>query len=303
MSAPAWWHGRTITRWIPAFRISAFRILAFWILALSVTWMVGAAPAFAQLPDVAPEWYSDVRRLKGDRLTFCWWEGDTAKAIHRAVGQELADLLLLEVSFHEVPGTYLDIMGEESFWERVFLALVEDCDAFMGFRLREGLPDWLRPSRSYYRAGALLAVTDAEIRNLADMPAGRWVGSKLAGIADAHVIVYAGNLPADRRWRRLPYDSDETMLEHLRDGFLSGAVMWAPTLYHLTEGDPEGYGVYVRPLDPVAAVEVDVGIVVRSRDVYLRNVLDQAIDAAIRDGIIQDVLDSLGYPGKPGALR
>ena len=258
-----------------------------------------AGIVLGQVPFVPREFYEGRRHLDGDQIRFCVWAENPTATFDRSVGEQIAAALLLEADFHNIEGIIFD--GDE-FWEEVFLALADHCEAFLGFRFEpDALPDWLTISRSYYRASTVLAVADKNVDSLGDLPRDGFVGSRLYTQADYRLIAYMRALPADDRWRRLPYDSSQMLVNHVAAGTLDGAILWSPILYQLTGGDPEAHGIRVASTDPLQFPETAIGIAVRSRNTYLRSLLDEAIIALIEDGVIGEMIEEHGMPGHPGS--
>ena len=260
------------------------------------------ACAQVALPYVPPELYQQRRRLQEDQITFCVWEVNPTSALDQQVVQELGAALLVEVEIYRYENTVPQV-GED-FWERVFIQLAEHCDALMGFRLLpEGYPEWLTPSRPYYQAPHVLAVTNDEYQRLADISRDQAIGSPLFTNADYRFQDYLRTLPEGQRWKRFPYTSSQSQLESLLHGTIEGGIFWAPTLNDLTDGDPASHGIRVIPLDPVPTVATPIGLILREYNTLLRTQLDQAIVALIEDGVITDLLEQNNLPGDAGPVQ
>lgn len=247
-------------------------------------------------PYVPPELYQEQRRLQEDRITFCIWEVNPTADLDRMVAQEIAAALLVEAEFYvfdqRAPLT-------ETFWETVFIHLAERCDVLSGFKIvPEGYPEWLIPSRPYYEAPYVLAVTNEEWSSLADIPPDRVVGSQILTLADYNFQDYLRSIAEDRRWRRFPYTSGEVQLTHLEQGTIAGALIWAPTLHELTGGDPATRGIHLASLNPLPEQTTLVGLILREYNSLLRAQLDDAIAALIQDGVIDRLLEEHGLPGR-----
>lgn len=257
--------------------------------------------AQGQQPFVPPEFYDDRRRLGGESLEFCIWSESLTAEFDRDVARELAAVLLLEPNIVEIePTAGLDEEGE--FWENVFIALAESCDAFIGTELvpEMPLPDWLTTTRPYFVAPYVLAVTSSEYARLADVPSGSFIGSRLRSRADLRFLAYQQSLPAGQRWRRIPFDTPERQIEYLLDDSIEGAIMWAPTLARLMKGTPQEHDVRGIPLDPLPSVERSIGLLLHRRNSLLRTMLDDAIVALAEEGAIEELLTEHGLPGEPG---
>ena len=267
---------------------------------IAIAALLGAeAAAQVSLPSVPGEFYHERRWIQGDKVTFCIWQVSPTMEIDRMIGEELARTLLLDVEFHEYTRTIP--LTTDEFWETVFLQLAETCDAVMGFTMTTELAaDWLVPTRPYYRAPFMLAVTDPAYASLGDIPHGMPVGLPLYTEADARFTEYQALQPQDRRWLRYPMTSGAQLLQFLQTGRIEGAVLWAPTVTQLVGEDPEAAGIHLVPLDPVPTPSTPIGMMLREYNVFLRNEFDQAIAALIADGVIDDLLEQANLPGSAG---
>lgn len=253
------------------------------------------------IPYVPPEIYQEQRRLQEDRISFCVWEVSPTSDLDRDVANAIASALLVEAEIYVYEST---VPLNENFWETVFIHLAEHCDALAGFKIvPEGYPDWLIPSRPYYAAPYVLAVTNPEYESLRDVPRDQVVGSPVLSGADYTFQDYLSALAEDRRWRRFPYTSGAQQLDHLERGIIAGAIMWAPTLFDVTDGDPSSHGVHVASLEPLPNQTDPVGLILRAHNTLLRSQLDDAITALIEDGIIDDLLRQHGLPGGPATAE
>lgn len=254
--------------------------------------------ALAQ-PAVPSDFYQDARRVDGDRLVFCLWGGNPTMELDRQVGNAIAESLFLEVGFHTLSPV---LANNEEFWEELFLALADECVALLGFRLEPvTLPEWVTVTRPYYKASHVLAVTNPEVESLADLPRDQFVGSRLFTLADQQFLAYLQALPADQRWSRLPFTSNEHQLTYLLEGKIGGAIAWAPAV-HETVSKLEDAGdtpVRYSRLEPLPEIVTEVGLVLRSQDTYLRQTFDDSIRYLVEAGIIQEIIEALSYPGSP----
>lgn len=276
---------------------SRFVCALFWT---AVTILPSMALAQQQVPFVPREFYNGGRRLSETEISFCVWEDNPTIQFDKAVAERIADVLVLEPKFYEVPS--VKQLSNAAFWQSVFVALADHCDAFMGFSLTQvQLPDWLIASRPYYRAPFVFAVTNTQYKRFADIAAGTAVGSQLFTPADYQLLSYLRSLPEQKRWKRFPYDSAHRLVDSLLDGTVAGALISAPLLYAETDGNPEENGVYVLPTDPLKIPPSEIGVVFRSRNVFLRNLLDEGISALISSQGVEQLLSDYKLPGSPGA--
>ena len=268
------------------------RLVPILIVAICLDGIISVQSAEAQLPNVQREFYEGRRRLEGDRVTFCISGRSHILGVEKGIGRELAAILLLDVDFFVLSAT--SRFTEESFYEQLFILLHDECDAFMGVNLAaDFLPDWLTVTQAYLRAPYVLAHLDT-YKGLNDIPRDRFVGSQAFSRADHYFIAYLQNLPVERRWRRLPYDSVDMMVRHLLEQRIAAGIVWAPALYAVTHGDPTSKGIEVSSLTPLPDIEASVGMVLQARDVFLRDQLDAAISELVREQIIDDILRRKG---------
>ncbi|RUT32773.1 transporter substrate-binding domain-containing protein [Arsenicitalea aurantiaca] len=264
--------------------------------ALAAFAFVGTeAIAQIAIPYVPPELHQERRWLRGSTVTFCIWEVSPTFAVDREIGQAIADALLLEADFR-VYDNRVPLLGDD-FWEAVFIQLAEQCDAVMGFSIAGNLSsDWLLPSSPYFEAPFVLGVTNPDYRRLGDIPPGRPIGSLLYTLADARLMEYQSVLPQEQRWTRYPFSSAQQGLDFLNDGRVEGTIFWTPTIGQLTDGDPEGQGIRLVPLDPVTTPPSPIGMMLREHNAFLRNEIDQAIAALRADGTIDALVEAAGIP-------
>lgn len=255
-----------------------------------------------QTPFVPEERLERSRRLQEDRIVFCVVSGASTSDFDRAVAEALAETLLLEAEFHEIPPDF-PVYESVDFLYTLYLLLMNDCNAFVGVNLApEAYPSWLTLSRAYAEIPFVLAVTDETYTSLGDVPRERPLGVAMMSRADMGLIRYLQTLPQGNRWQRYPYADPELMLTRLLDGSIGGAFFWAPDLASLLEANSGAERVRTVPTDPLPATDAQLGIAMLAQDTYLRTTLDQAIVALIEDGTLQELLETHGLEGTPGGL-
>lgn len=270
---------------------------------LWIVLLVLAFEAFAQEPQVPAELLKPRRRLQGNQITFCVNQAATLYTFDRAIGEAVASTLLLKPRFVETTYTGFGLLDDGDLMTNLFVDLTNNCDAFIGFNLSAGnYPDWLSFSRSYAKVPYVLAVKNPDYKNLGDIPRGKAVGSGLGTSIDAFFGAYTRNLPDDQSWRRIPYGDFEVMMTRLNEGKIEGALLWAPTVFKLTNGNPEQAGVYIRPTDPINKVESNLGIAIRAKDVSLRTMIDGAVTSILKDGTVKKLLEGNRIMGEPAVL-
>lgn len=249
-------------------------------------------------PDVPYDYLSPSRRLLGDVLRLCvYTEGLTAK-LDLAVAQAVADALLLKPEIHEVTH-FIKIPGYDAIpisEADLYVYLHNHCDAFLGFTLGPDIYDpWLTVTRPYVTTRFIAVTMDPELQRLGDLPSGAVVGTVMVSEGDVSVGAYLNSLPEERRWRRFPYPYAPVLIERLADGTVAAAVGWEPAFWF----SYEIHGVQPReiPGDPVAMPTRDVGMVLRSDQLYVRDAIDAAIAELAADGTLQRIYEEVGFPG------
>lgn len=282
-------------------RRAVFFLLVIALLGLAPPW---AAAQFGDgLPEIPSDFVSGRRQLRGNKLVFCVYAEGLNAEFHAAVARSIAEALLLEAEIYpvramiSVPFSYQIPIG----FDELFIYLSDHCDAFMGItHAAEAYPEWMVLSRAYFAGSFVLAVTDGAIRDLNGVPAGRPIGTVSGSLGDVRFAQYLAASGGRPRWPRYPYPHHERLLERLRDGTVVAAIVYEPALYAMTGGDPEGQGIFVRPLRPMLPTQLQFGVALRSRDTFLRAQIDEAIKVLVEDGIIGELLQEHGIPGHPG---
>jgi len=257
------------------------------------------AMAVAQgIPYVPPELHQDVRRLQGDRITFCIWSATSPTAdLDRAVARVIGEVLLVEVVYFEFRPS--GDLSPDEFLEDVYIQLGANCDAIAGFVLApDNYPEWLVPTRPYLAAPYVALVPESsELTRLGDVPAGGIVGSHVYTEGDYQLINYLAALPADSRWRRFGYASIEHMAGHIVRGTLAAGLAWQPSW--VAAASAGATGVRAVPTGPVPTAVSNVGFVVRSDNVFLRTAIDQALAVMEDDGLLAEIAAAFGLDHAP----
>lgn len=265
------------------------------VVYLAILLILGVLPASAQDRNesgIPLEVLNDRLRIEGNAVTFCLNGASTLVEFERAVAEELATALLLEADFHELqsparPFPYdfrLHLSGPE-----LYVEMTNICDALVGFILSPvDFPQWLTITRPYYTSRFVLAAADPDLTSLSDLPNGAAIGTRLGSSGDVALVTYRGAQTQEPGWLRRPYGDNEVLIDALLDGSAEAILVWEPALYRATEGDPASRGITVIP-SSFRSPEMAFGIVVSSDDVYLRDLLDQAIEQAVRTGLIDQL--------------
>jgi polar amino acid transport system substrate-binding protein len=258
-------------------------------------WCGALAPAAAQpaaeTPFVPDEWKFG-RRQEGSTLQYCLDARDPDLPVARRIGQAIAQVLLLEPKPHEIGG---DFGGEDL--DNLYRLFLETCDVFLGFKvIPDAYPPWLAVTRPYYRTSHIIVAADRSWNALADMPRSLALGATIGTSADIRLVQYLQALPAENRWNRFPMGSDEFALRALLKNTIGAALVWAPSLWALRQGDAAFAGLRIIASRPLPQSPVDVAATLLTRESFLRSNIDQAIAALTADGTIQTILDSEKFP-------
>lgn len=262
---------------------------------LSAAFAVLAGAALAQDGTVPPQLLGTQRPLNGDTIRFCIDASSVGAGFDRAVAKAIADVLLVKATFVQAPAGFpLDAGG---YLDELQLTMSTECDALAGISLQPNMafPEWASVTRAYADVPFVLVAADPSYHSLGDIPRDRIIGTAIGSIGEAVFLTYIAQLPANQQWRRLPYADPKLMLTRLRDGTLGGMILWQPVLSRLGDiGD-----VHTISSAPAPESSVLVGMLVSSRDQFLRGSIDEAIGALIADGTIATLMQQFGYAGEP----
>jgi len=263
--------------------------------------MLIAGQAVAQVEDIPPELLNNTRRLQGEEITVCFDSSGQSRLFDRDVAQAIGDALFLKVNFEEGFGQYpIDGGG---FMGAMLLALTNTCDMFMGISVQSNtqFPDWASVSRPYATIPFVVAATNPDWQKLGDIPKDRKLGTALQSLGEMVFITWQQQQPEAQRWVRLPYADPSLMARRVEDGTLGAMLLWQPTLAGLQRNAPEAIAnMHIIASDPVPQASVRIGALLSSRDSFLKNQVDQAIDALVADGTIAALLEKHGYVGNAG---
>jgi ABC-type amino acid transport substrate-binding protein len=262
--------------------------------------LVTAGESFAQTSGVPPELLNNTRRQNGESISVCLDKSGPSRAFDQDVAQAIGDALFLKVNFTEGFGGFpLDGGG---FMDELLLAMNNTCDVFMGITVQTNspFPEAVVVTRPYATMPFVMAVIDPNWKKLGDIPRERMLGTSLQSLGELVYITWSLQQPEDQRWRRLPYADPKLMLKRVEDGRLGGMLIWQPTLAQVLREDPTITNVRIIPTDPLPAAAIRVGALVSSKDSFLRNQIDQTIDALVQDGTIAALMEKHGYLGTAG---
>ena len=142
-----------------------------------------------------------------------------------------------------------------------------------------------------------IVAADPAWKSLGDMPTTRAIGATVGTSADMRLTQYLMAAPVDRRWDKYPMSSDEAALQAVMHGTTGAALVWAPALWALRKTDAEIAKLPEMAPSPLPVSTADVGAILLSRQMFLRNSVDQAIASLTADGTIADILKSENFPG------
>jgi hypothetical protein len=269
-----------------------------------VLWLTSAtvhAQFAGEVPEVAREFIERVRRLDGESLRMCVYDGGLTARLDRRIAETIGDVLLVNVDIVSIPSA-ISVPGIEFVpisEDELYIYLNNDCDGFLGFVLAADVyPDWLTFTRPYVSTTFSVLTTHEGYERLGAFEAGRLIGTTLLSEADLQLLGYNNALSADRRWRRIPYSFASLLLERLVDGSVDAALMWTPSWAWLQDvGETPTDAVRVISASPLTLPTRDLGIILRSNETFIRNALDQAIAAMISFDVLDELYEEVGFPG------
>lgn len=259
-----------------------------------------ALPASAQIlenlaePNLLETW----RVNTGNVIRFCYYDNSETVAVDRAVGEAIAERLLLESRFSTLRSGHG--IGGNFAADDLYISLVNDCDVALGMGLAaDAYPPEFTVTRPYVGYNYLLIAADPAFARLEDVPRDRWLGTQLGSYGDYLLRQYLAVRPASDTWRRLVYGDVHLMLDRLLDGTLGAAIIFGPTLLRVYEERTDADGFHQLPLIPELAANVDIGGVLLSRSTFLRSEVDKAIADIVADGTVDAILADTGFDAIP----
>ena len=242
---------------------------------------------------------------QGNKITFCVNGAAMMAPFDMALARELGSMLLLTAEVIDIkiwrPTEPLDYRLPLTL-EDIYIEFAERCDGIMGFTLAQGYPEWMTLTRPYLVTRTVVATTTPSYRSLADIPVTRPLGTRILGGVDNQVSMYLQSQPERSRWRRNAYYNNKVLIDRLIDGTVAAAFVWEPALYRATDGKLEAAGLRIIP-SPFPLYETEIGIAVRSHDMFLSTALGQAIEALRADGTIDKLLVEHGLAAPLGAPK
>jgi polar amino acid transport system substrate-binding protein len=271
------------------FRFGLFRRL---VLPCALA-MACAGPSLAQDRPALPDEERYGRPGDDFTLRFCVDPRDPGWELDQAVGEAIAQALLLEPQVHVVEDT-----NERAEFEDIYRHLLADCSVYFGFKLiAEGYPDWVTVTRPYYETGYVFVAKPPAPARLGDIPRSEALGATLGSAADFRLVQFNNSQPAAQRWRRFPMGTDQLALEAVLKGTVAASLVWAPSFFELGKTRPEFAELEVVAPDPLTIPPMPVGAIMLSREIFLRTNIDQAIATLVADGVIAEILAAHDMPG------
>ncbi len=264
---------------------------------------ISTTTALAQSHGVPSELLNNTRRQDGDKLQICMDVTGRISDFDRAVAERIADALFLTPEFHAGFGGFPT--SGDGFLDELQIAMTNECDVMMGMTVQENspFPEWAALSRPYASMPYVMAVKDPSYQSLADIPVTEKLGTALSSMGERVFITWNQQQPRDSRYVRFPYADMALMARRVADGSIAGMVIWQPVLAQLRASNADAQALHVIPMDPVPDTVTRVGILMKSRDSYLRTQVDAAIDALVADGTIAGLMQDFGYDGTAGDAK
>lgn len=269
------------------------------VLAVALTLLGSGSSAFGQAAPAVPEEFLDHVRRSGDRIHFCLNPASALIEFDRAVGQRLADMLLLPAQFDELA----DLNSHYGLDYRItlsdsdlFIQVSNECDAVIGFPNPAivTIQEWLMTTQPYYKPKFVFALAPGVGAAIQDLPAGATIGSRASVYADSFLRAFLGT--QGDRWRRLIYSGNDGILADLSNGTIQAAVVWEPAINLAARADPAAAGI--RVIDqPFVLPVLELAIALPTNQVFLRSALDAAI-TEFRLGGLDELLAEFGLPAE-----
>lgn len=292
---------RHADRRYPALSIALKPIHISAVIALIFSCQLANAQFAGEVPEVAREFIERVRRIDGENLRLCVYDDGLSAQLDRRVAEAIGDVLLVNVSIVSIPAA-IRVPGIEFVpisEDELYIYLNNDCEGFMGITLASDVyPDWLTFTRPYVSTTFSVLTLDEHLRRLGDLPPREIIGTTMLSEADLRLIAYNNALSEERRWRRFPYNFASLLYERLVDGTVDAAIMWTPSWAWIqAQGEFSIDGVRLVEAAPLSLPTREIGIILRSNETFIRNALDQAIEALDRFGMLAELYETAGFPG------
>lgn len=270
-------------------------------LACGVAFAAGPIAARAQPAPIVPDEFLEFERRTGNDIHFCLNMDSSLAEFDRAVAKAIADALLTGFEFHEIraplaqpyPHDYRFVIDEGE----LFIAVHNECDGLMGFYLPQSgtTPDWLTVTRPYFSPRYVLAVIEPAYNRLSDIPVGEAIASQIGSAGSAQIRSYNNALAASNRWQLQALPDNGLLVQRLLDGEVEAIMIWEPALYMATNGNPSAAGIRIADA-PFDIARLNFSIALTTDSLYLRSLMDSAIDSLLEDGVIAEIATRFGLP-------
>lgn len=261
---------------------------------------LAAGPATAQLMEQTDAELEHWRVAGGNQIRFCQFESNLTNEFDRAIGEAIAERLLVDSEFIMLTAGYGVDGGDLE--TDVFKALYNQCEVMLGFLAAPNLyaPEFTI-TRPYVTFEYVLAVRDSAYARLDDIPAGERLGTLIATEGDFALGQEIATRPENARWQRLPYGDVDTLMGRLVDGTIAGALVFGPIFASAATANADvGSQIMLAQVPAHLARPSNIGGLMLAQSTYLRLEIDQAIDSMVEDGTIERLLMEHGY-GSIGA--
>lgn len=231
----------------------------------------------------------------GNVLRFCYYTSSETRDLDRAVGEAIAERLLLDSTFTTLKSGYG--IGGEYADEDLYIALSNDCDAVLGMGLgSDAYPSEFTITRPYVSYGYLSIAADPSLNSLNDLPADRKVGTQMSSFGAYLFRQYNLVRPAEHRWINLVYADMDLMLTRLLEDVISVGILFGPSWRNLTltRGEAASQVKVLETLPELSAM-LNVGAVLRSDNTFLRAELDKTITELVEDGTLAELFETIGF--------
>lgn len=255
--------------------------------------------AFGQAAPAVQEDFLDHARRSGDRIHFCLNPASALVEFDRAVGQRLAEMLLLPAEFYELANLnshygldYRITLSDSD----LFIQVSNRCDAVIGFPNPAigTIQEWLMTTQPYYKPRFVFAFAPGVGARFQDLPAGATIGSRVSVYADSFLRAFLG--AQGSRWQREIYSGNDLILAALTGGAIQAAVVWEPAINIAAKTDPVAAGIRVVD-QPFVLPVLELSIALPTNQVFLRSALDDAITELRRSGL-DELLAEFGLPAE-----
>lgn len=267
-------------------------------LILSVALLGSVLPASAQFRRVVPDNMVNTAVYTGGNIRFCINPVSSLAQFDRALGQALADLLLVPAEFYELkyavepaPWGYDLALGEED----LFIQISENCDAVLGFPMpfMDLTYAWLTTTTPYYTPGFMLAFSKDSPASLDALPEGSLFGSRVGTLADMQVRAHARS--SANKLKRRVYASNVSLIRALASGDLPTAIVWGPAVSIAAQTEPGAADIQI--VEPPFSVDPQpFAIALPANQTYLREMLDSAISQLRSGEEFSDLLAEFELP-------